>query len=66
MKIRTQYHGPLPEKLRDESWSAVDDDYEPGNCIGFGATEQHAINDLYRLLAERDEYLEDLQERRTS
>ena len=35
---------PIPPRNFD--WSAVDDNYEPGCPIGFGATEQEAIDDL--------------------
>lgn len=46
MKIRTNYvYPPIP--MRTFDWSAVDDDtYEPGCPIGWGATEQEAIDDL--------------------
>jgi hypothetical protein len=46
MKIRTTHvKPPIPDFSMD--WSAVDDDrYEGGSPIGYGATEQEAINDL--------------------
>ena len=45
MKIRTDYWAkPIP--LRCFDWSAVDDNYEPGQPIGHGATEQEAIANL--------------------
>lgn len=50
MKIRTDYiYPPIP--IRSNDWTAVDSDTYDGaddsNCpIGFGATEQEAIDDL--------------------
>lgn len=53
MKIRTNYDPWFPVASFD--WSAVDDDtYEPGGPIGYGATEQEAINDLMAQLEEQD------------
>ena len=47
MKIITSYWAkPIP--LRQFDWSAVDDNYEPGCPIGYGATEDEAIADLLR------------------
>lgn len=44
-KIVTRYDPkPIPERRFD--WSAIDDDYEPGMPIGFGATEEEAVADL--------------------
>jgi hypothetical protein len=43
--IHTLY-SPPPIPLRSYDWSAVEDDYEPGSPIGWGATEQEAIADL--------------------
>jgi hypothetical protein len=47
MKIRTHYDPP-PIPLRNFDWSAVDDQtYDgPGCPVGYGATEQEAIDDL--------------------
>lgn len=45
MKIRTDFW-PKPIPPRNFDWTAVDDDYEPGGPIGFGRTEQEAIDDL--------------------
>ena len=52
MTIITEYDPPpIPIRLFD--WSAIDDDtYEPGCPIGWGATEQEAINDLLEKLNE--------------
>lgn len=44
-KIVTKYDPPaIP--IRDCDWSAVFDDYDLGDPIGHGATEQEAIDDL--------------------
>lgn len=47
---------PLPTRQYD--WSAVEPGYEPGDAIGYGATEDEAIADLSKKLfeaeAERD------------
>lgn len=44
-KIRTDnIFPPIPDRRFD--WCAVFDDYEPGGPIGYGRTEQDAINDL--------------------
>lgn len=53
MKIVTEFvYPPIPSRSFD--WSAIDDDtYDgPGCRIGFGATEQAAINDLLEQLEE--------------
>jgi hypothetical protein len=42
---------PIP--IRAFDWSAVRDGYEPGMPIGWGSTEQDAIDDL--LMLEEDE-----------
>ena len=44
-KIITSYDF-LPVPIRDYDWSAIREGYEPGDLIGFGRTEQDAINDL--------------------
>lgn len=46
MKIVTQFiYPPIP--VRKFDWSAVDDEtYDYDKPIGFGATEQEAIDDL--------------------
>jgi len=52
IKIRTEYvYPPIP--VREWDWSAVDDStYEPGCPIGWGRTEQAAIDDLVEQLSE--------------
>ena len=45
MKIVTTYECP-PIPLRNYDWSAIREDYEAGDPIGCGKTEQDAINDL--------------------
>lgn len=45
MIIRTDYWAkPIPQRQFD--WEAVTDNYEPGQPIGYGRTEQEAIDDL--------------------
>lgn len=45
MKIITEFvYPPIP--IRSFDWSAVTDNYEGGDPIGRGATEQEAIADL--------------------
>jgi hypothetical protein len=46
-KIITSYDYP-PIPIRDYDWSAIREEYEPGDLIGTGRTEQDAINDLVR------------------
>lgn len=44
--IRTHHEFP-PIPLRDFDWVAVDDlNYEPGQPVGYGPTEDAAIKDL--------------------
>lgn len=44
-KIRTDnIFPPIPDRRFD--WQAVFEDYEPGGPIGYGRTEQAAIDDL--------------------
>lgn len=56
MKIVTDYWAkPIP--LRQFDWSAIDDDTydgaEDSNCpVGYGATEQQAIDDLLEQMAD--------------
>ena len=51
-KIITSYDYP-PISIRDYDWSAIREDYEPGDLIGTGRTEQDAIDDLVRQENER-------------
>lgn len=49
MSIATDFWmKPIP--LRQFDWSAVDENYEPGMPIGYGATEQESIDDLQEQL----------------
>jgi len=41
----TSFDNP-PIPVRKFDWSAVDEDYEPGDPVGYGETEQQAIDDL--------------------
>jgi hypothetical protein len=51
-KIITSYvYPPIP--IRNYDWSAIREDYEPGDLIGTGRTEQDAIDDLVRQENER-------------
>lgn len=44
-RIITRFdHPPIPIRIFD--WSAIREDYEPGDPIGTGRTEQDAVNDL--------------------
>lgn len=54
MKIRTNYeYPPIPDRSFD--WSAVvEGEYEPGQPIGRGPTEDAAIADLQEQLDERE------------
>ena len=45
IKVRTEYVRP-PIPCRDNDWSAVTDNYEPGHPVGMGAREADAIDDL--------------------
>jgi hypothetical protein len=45
MTIQTSFaYPPIPTRFFD--WQAVYEDYEPGDPIGRGETEQEAIDDL--------------------
>jgi hypothetical protein len=44
-KIITSHDYP-PIPIRDYDWSAIREDYDEGDLIGTGRTEQDAINDL--------------------
>jgi hypothetical protein len=48
--ITTNVYPPIP--VRQFDWSAVFDGYEPGGPIGFGKTEQDAIDDLLQIDAD--------------
>jgi hypothetical protein len=61
-KIRTKYwpmlisSGPIP--IRQFDWSAMEDGGNE-NMVGWGATEQAAIDDLKRLQDEEADWLEE-------
>ncbi len=44
-KITTSYEYP-PIPIREYDWSAARKDWDEGDCIGYGRTEQEAIDDL--------------------
>lgn len=52
-KIVTKYD-PAPIPMRDCDWQATFDNYDLGDCIGHGETEDAAIADL-KLEAGMDE-----------
>jgi len=54
MKIKTEHVFP-PIPMRQFDWLAVDDDtYDGHGCpIGYGPTEQAAIDDLLEQIADR-------------
>ena len=45
--ITTHVYPPIP--IRSSDWCAHRDGYEPGCLIGWGATEQEAIDELLQL-----------------
>lgn len=49
-RIHTHYEPP-PIPVRSYDWSAVTDDYEPGDPVGYGPTEGEALDDLRSALA---------------
>lgn len=50
-RIRTDHVKP-PIPIRDYDYSAVLEDYEPGDAQGWGATEQAAVDDLLQQIQE--------------
>ena len=52
-EIITRYD-PKPSHIRLCDWSAVTELYEGGDPIGYGATEQEAIDDLHNMLGEQE------------
>lgn len=53
--IRTRYDPPpIPARVGAKfNWSAVTDNYEGGDAIGWGRTEAEAVADLREQLAEQ-------------
>jgi hypothetical protein len=50
MNIKTSFvYPPIP--TRDFDWEAYIDGYEPGDALGYGATEEEAIADLLEKVA---------------
>jgi hypothetical protein len=45
-KINTSYN-PKPMPARGFDWCATFDGYEPGDPMGYGATEEAAVKDLH-------------------
>lgn len=46
-------YDPPPVPGRQFDWHATEKGYEPGDPVGYGATEQDAITDLQDQVAER-------------
>lgn len=47
MRIKTEYWAKPARSTSIFDWTAIDDEtYEPGQPIGYGSTEQEAIEDL--------------------
>jgi len=54
VNIVTRYD-PLPWSLRQFDWSAIDDDtHDEGRPVGYGRTEQEAVEDLMEQIEERE------------
>ena len=51
-KIITSFDYP-PIPIRKYDWSAIREDYDEGDLIGYGETEKEAIEDLIELENER-------------
>ena len=47
--VNTNFDNP-PIPCRQFDWSATFDGYEPGDAVGYGSTEQIAINNLIDLV----------------
>ena len=45
--ITNNIYPPIP--IRDYDWEAVREDYDEGDLIGYGKTEQDAIDNLLEL-----------------
>jgi len=51
--VTAHFLPPIPLHIaRNYQWTATLDNYEPGHPIGFGCSEQEAIDDLKELLLE--------------
>lgn len=52
MTLKTVYD-PKPIPIRRFDWEAYDDDtFDMGSCIGYGTTEQEAIDNLMEMIDE--------------
>jgi|15BtaG_2_1085339.scaffolds.fasta_scaffold00363_6 hypothetical protein len=56
-KIETYYEYP-PISDRNYDWSAIWDNYDEGDYIGYGRTEHDAIADLLQYELDNEENLE--------
>jgi len=52
-KIKTQHINP-PIPIRDFDWEAVRESYDIGGLIGYGKTEQQAIDNLIEQETDED------------
>ena len=52
--VRTRYAPPPIPMWEKMAWTAIDDDYEPGDPVGYGPTEFSAVQDLIEQLEDRD------------
>ena len=57
MKKITTSHDCPPIPIRDYDWSAAREDWDEGDFIGYGRTEQDAIDDLLEKEFLRYEYI---------
>jgi len=53
-KVITSHDYP-PIPIRHYDWSAIREDYDAGDLVGYGKTEQEAINDLLEQEIEHNE-----------
>ena len=54
MTIKTSFvYPPIP--IRSFDWQAFEDGYEPGDALGWGATEEEAIADLLSIISQPKE-----------
>jgi hypothetical protein len=54
MRVVTHYWAkPIP--IRDFDWSAVDRNYDGGDPIGYGCTEEEAVADLLMQMLDAEE-----------
>jgi hypothetical protein len=54
LTIHTSYD-PKPIPIRGYDWSAIEDSYEPGMPVGYGRTEEKALEDLLEQLEDAND-----------